>query len=294
MSYYNVLQIDKSTTSADIRKAYRTLILKYHPDKKTGDREMFDKIQEAYDVLSDETRRKEYDMSVSTNMHDSALNTLIIVMMDIIKTQFETALKQKTQKPNDTSEINKKNINIKVEVPLEDVYNECISKIVAKVKQNNKMVSVPLYIKLIEHKKQYVYPGLGDDGGDLIVNIAVKDDEFIKQDHVLYEHDLYIEKGISLYEYIYGIDTYVDFFNQEKLHVVVTNRHKHNSKRWHTITHLMKGYGLPYIKDEEVCYGNLYIYFTLELPSLSSIPASCENFIKTYFNKDGVPDESCE
>ena len=62
--YYEVLGISKEATIDEIKKAYRTLAKKYHPDLNPGDKEAeekFKEVNEAYEVLSDETKRKQYD-----------------------------------------------------------------------------------------------------------------------------------------------------------------------------------------------------------------------------------------
>ena len=59
--YYNVLGVDKKASAAEIKKAYRKLAMKYHPDHTKGDKsaeEQFKKISEAYAVLSDAEKRK--------------------------------------------------------------------------------------------------------------------------------------------------------------------------------------------------------------------------------------------
>lgn len=62
--YYNVLGVDKNATKEEIKKAYRKMAMKYHPDHAKGDKgseEKFKKISEAYAVLSDDEKRKQYD-----------------------------------------------------------------------------------------------------------------------------------------------------------------------------------------------------------------------------------------
>lgn len=64
MDYYEVLGVDKKAAPAEIKKAYRKLALKYHPDKNQGNKEAeekFKQISEAYAVLSDQEKRQQYD-----------------------------------------------------------------------------------------------------------------------------------------------------------------------------------------------------------------------------------------
>lgn len=61
-NYYDILGVDKKASKDDIKKAFRTLAHKYHPDKKGGDAEKFKEINEAYTVLSDDQKRSQYDM----------------------------------------------------------------------------------------------------------------------------------------------------------------------------------------------------------------------------------------
>src|SRR3990167_11495878 len=60
-NYYELLGIAKNAPRDEIKKAFRTLAHKYHPDKKGGDEKKFKEVNEAYSVLSDDKKRAEYD-----------------------------------------------------------------------------------------------------------------------------------------------------------------------------------------------------------------------------------------
>ncbi len=63
--YYKILEVPESSGEGEIKKAYRKLAVKFHPDKNPGNKqaeEKFKEISEAYYVLSDAKRRKEYDL----------------------------------------------------------------------------------------------------------------------------------------------------------------------------------------------------------------------------------------
>jgi len=72
MDYYKILGVAKTASTDEIKKAYRKLALKYHPDKNNGDKAAeakFKEISEAYAVLSDKQKRQQYDTFGSAEFH---------------------------------------------------------------------------------------------------------------------------------------------------------------------------------------------------------------------------------
>lgn len=75
--YYEVLGVEKSATADDIKRAYRRLAIKYHPDKNQGDKEAeskFKECAEAYEVLSDADKRKQYDQFGHEGLRGSGMH----------------------------------------------------------------------------------------------------------------------------------------------------------------------------------------------------------------------------
>lgn len=73
MDYYETLGVSKTASATEVKKAYRKLALKYHPDKNNGDKNAeakFKQISEAYAVLSDDNKRKQYDMYGANGFHE--------------------------------------------------------------------------------------------------------------------------------------------------------------------------------------------------------------------------------
>merc|ERR1712141_40831 len=64
-SYYKLLGVDKKASKQEIKKAFRKLAVQYHPDKNNSPdaEDKFRKIAEAYEILSDDDKRRQYDLS---------------------------------------------------------------------------------------------------------------------------------------------------------------------------------------------------------------------------------------
>lgn len=138
--YYKILGIDKNASKEDIKKAYRKMALKYHPDKNNGDQASeakFKEAAEAYEVLSDDGKKSTYDRFGTTDQ-TSSRNSGFGYNMDDIFSQFgdifgdafgrRYSSKKRKQRGSD--------LRIKVSLTIEDILKGVNKKI--KYKRQNK------------------------------------------------------------------------------------------------------------------------------------------------------------
>lgn len=317
---YIVLGLNRYASSDDIRKAYKILALKHHPDKSGGDDKAFKKINEAYQILNDNEKRKIYDSCYDDNVNLDLLSKFASVLMNIVHQKLHdkmTNVRKKSSNPQKSEPTPKKQIKekpviVRMTIDLDDMYNSSVKKLVVKVRrrqENDEMsfVRVPLYISLLNFEKQYEFEDLGDDDedttseakkrGDIIVKIDVDNSSktvpTATKDTLFSDYDIHIEQPMTLYEYLYGLDVKIPYFNGEEIHVTKPS-YKVKDKgscEYYCYVHEVLGKGLPYVPKEksdeelEVQRGNLYIFFKLYIDVLpEDVMSQHENIFKTYFN----------
>lgn len=152
-NYYDVLGVKKTATQDEIKKSYRELCKKYHPDKNNGDDSKIREINEAYAVIGDEEKRKEYDVQNSMDGFGHGFSGFNFRQMA-------------------------RDINMSITITIEDAYYGC--KYPVNVNGTLYTVEIP---KGVINGKILKIEGLGQSGyniygqpakGDLIVRINVQ------------------------------------------------------------------------------------------------------------------------
>ncbi|MDR2367872.1 MAG: molecular chaperone DnaJ [Deltaproteobacteria bacterium] len=128
--YYDVLGVGRDSDPASIKKAYRTLAFKYHPDRNPGDpeaEERFKEAAEAYEVLSDQEKRQLYDQYGHEGLHHagfqgfSGFGDIFSAFGDIFGGSFFGNVSRGPKKGRD--------LGIEITIDFVDAFNGCESKI---------------------------------------------------------------------------------------------------------------------------------------------------------------------
>jgi DnaJ-class molecular chaperone len=279
--YLDLLEIDANASKEDIRKAFKRLALKYHPDKSScSNNELFNKLVEAKNVLLawQGPFYKPIHSIEDSQLMDKLLNELIESVRLLAKKALDKSLKKKKKRAN---RLSRYDIVLDIEVTLDEIYSSKVKKLQVKVKRETGEIQIEtMYISLFNYTRRYTFEGKGDyidenTRGNVYVNLIIKTHEYLRIDQVN-PYDLFIDYNIPLFEYYYRHYLALPFLNNELLEI---EEIKPGQK-----CACVKGKGLPYYDSvlEENVRGVVYVYFNIVLPE--SIPDECKEFLKTFFN----------
>jgi DnaJ-class molecular chaperone len=251
-----ILNVNRESSIDEIKRSFRILILKYHPDKREGSNTEFIRIKTAYDdVIKWKT--------------DTTVNFYLIFMF-YINFFKENVLTRK------------KDITLNVDILIEELYNNCTKKI-SYIRQTNtgKKVEV-LYLELIDWKEQYIIPYHGDYDiiskitTDLIINVEIKNNNFqnISINTLLDLHELYLMIDINIYEYYFGVSRRIPYFNDEEIEIMF------NPYDTNCLTQIINGKGLEYEGKRK----DLIISYNIDMLSVFDVKNN-ESAIKRIFDK---------
>ena len=276
INYYKILGIEKSATENDIKKAYRKMARKYHPDLNPNDKEAetkFKQINEANEVLSHPENRKKYDEYGKDWKHAE---------------DFEKAKQQQqTQNPfqqqsggnyseSDYSDFFESMVggrgassrggsgvgfrgqdyNAELQLDLKEVYTT--TKRTLTINGKNIRLSIPAGVK---NGQQIKIKGQGGEGvnggpkGDLYIKFSIANSTEFKRNR----NDLYKTVDLNLYSAMLGGELTVETLDSKvKLKVKPETQTGTKVK--------LKGKGFPVYKKEGE-FGDLYITYNLKLPT---------------------------
>ena len=276
--YYKVLGLTKNSTNDDIKKAYRKLAQKYHPDRNPDNKdaeEKFKEISEAYEVLKDPVKRDKYDnLGKNWNSHKRSGGQKTDFDWSEWFTQsheksgfnrdsgyyggagglsdfFERIFGGGAKSQNPRTRIQKKEYNVDINLTLEEVYNGC-SKLI-KIENENLKVNFRAGI---------------EDGQELKINrqSSTKVNQIIKikvhvansSTHLREKNDLIIKHKVNLYDLILGGKTQINVFGK-KLSLNI-NPETENEKKLK-----IPNMGF-YVYTNNSIKGNLIVILIVDLP----------------------------
>ncbi len=285
IDYYKVLELDKSASTADIKKAYRKLARKYHPDLNPNDKSAqarFQQINEANEVLSDPEKRKKYDQYGKDWQHAD---------------QFEQAKQQQGQQrgqqrggggfgggqqysgnfDDDTfseffeqmfgggartrgagrrPQYKGQDFNAELQLNLRDVYTS--QKQTLTINGKNIRLTIPAGVENGQtiRIKGHGGPGIqGGPKGDLLITFKILNNTDFKRE----KENLYKTVEVDFYTAILGGEITVDTFKGKvKLQVKPETQPGTQIK--------LKGKGFPKYKKEGQ-FGDLYITYQIKMPT---------------------------
>ena len=293
--YYDILGVSKTASQDEIKKAYRKLARKYHPDHSGGDKaneERFKEISEAYAVLSDEEKRKQYDTYGSEDFQQRYSQEDIFrgSNIDDILREFgfgggsffanfgrgrKSAGTGGTRFSFDPESIfgfggggrqqqaaHMKGGDVESELPV-TIYDivQGASKTISLQSPNGSTDQLTVKIPkgwITGKKLRFAGRGqpspYGGPAGDLYIRSKVVDDPVYKPKG----HDLYIDREISLTDALLGTKISVPTVDGKQLSLTIPPGIQHKQKM------RLSGHGIPHMKGGGS--GNLYVVVNIRMP----------------------------
>ena len=289
MDYYETLGVKKDTSPTEIKKTYRKLALKYHPDKNKDDKkaeEKFKEISEAYAVLSDPEKKKQYDLYGSNGFRQRYSQEDIFRGFDIndilrqfgvggagSSANFRSGTGRNGRFNSFFSQGNGggcgggcspapekgQDMTYQISVTLEEVMNGAERTISLRKNGDSQNVSVKIPKGIEEGKKLRLQGkgGASNNGGppgDLYLKVTIAENDLFSRTG----DDLIVQKLISFSEACFGTKMEVETLEGKKFMVTVAPGTVHDSKL------RIRGYGLPVGPLGE--RGDLYVKIGVKVP----------------------------
>lgn len=283
--YYKALGVEKNATQAEIKKAYRALAIKHHPDKNPDNNqaeEKFKAVNEANEVLSDPEKRKEYDeLGVNWAKNESYRNQSRGSgsrgfgqefgtegngfqgfgkegqgdFSDFFEQFFSGRSSNNNKGRSRTSGYRGDNYETEMEITLEEAYNGT-SRIIQLENEKIRITTKPGSFdgQLLNIKRKGGKGSTNDLNGDLIVKIKTKlNSQFVRKGD-----DIYRSQTIDLFTAVLGGEVVSETITGSVKIKVIEGTQNGKSIR-------IKGKGMPvYGKEHE--YGDMYIQLLIIMP----------------------------
>ncbi len=286
IDYYKILGLDKSATASEIKKAYRKLARKYHPDLNPNDasaQQKFQQINEAHEVLIDPEKRKKYDQYGKDWQHADAFEEAKrkqgsqgfgggfggqrtysggaqgfdeSQFSDFFESMFGGGGFSSGAGRRQTAQFKGQDLNATLRLNLTDILKS--QKQTISLGEKKIRLTIPAGVEDGQTIKIKGYGGEGMNGGpkgDLYITFEIFNNTAFKR----VGNDLYKIENISLYKAILGGDITIDTLDGAvKLKVKPETQNDTKVK--------LKGKGLPKYKKEDQ-HGDLYITYKIDLPT---------------------------
>jgi curved DNA-binding protein len=276
IDYYKILNLDKSASEADIKKAYRKLAREHHPDLNPNDKEAhkrFQQINEANEVLSDPEKRKKYDQYGKDWKHaeqfeqarqnqgqrqpfgaEAGHGTYESFDDDRFSDFFESLFGTGNQRSQ--GRYRGQDIQAELNLTLAEAYTT--HQQTFNINGKKIRITIPAGVEDGQVIKLKGHGGPGRNGGpngDLYITFSIQNDPNIKRNG----NDLLMAVPIDLYTAVLGGEKVVDTLGG-KLKLKVNPETQNGTKI------RVKGKGFPvYKKDGE--FGDLYVTYTVQIPT---------------------------